>query len=210
MTCRDRLLLFTRFPEVGRTKTRLIPALGADGAARLHKLLTERTAMQVKILSEKYGVETVVHYSGGNREKMAAWLGPLTFVTQVDGDLGFRMQAAFGHAFAEGVEIAVLIGSDIPGISADLLAGAFSALQTAQVAIGPSLDGGYYLIGMHADAAETLYPVLFERMAWSTAMVFALTCERLKKTAVEVAVMPSLQDIDTPEDLALAGTHGLL
>ena len=210
MTSRDRLLLFTRYPEAGRTKTRLIPALGACGATRLHKLLTEKTAIQANILAEKYGVETVVYYSGGNKEKMTSWLGPLTFVPQVDGDLGLRMQAAFTHAFAEGVEKAVLIGSDIPSISADLLADAFAALQTAQVAIGPSLDGGYYLIGMRTDAAEKLYPVLFERMVWSTAMVFALTCERLGKTAIEVAVMPTLQDIDTPEDLAFAGTHGLL
>ncbi len=210
MSSRDRLILFTRYPEVGRTKTRLIPALGAVGAARLHKFLTEKITLQASILAEKHGVEIVVHYSGGNKGKMASWLGPLSFVPQVDGDLGFKMQAAFAHAFAEGVEKAVLIGSDIPSISADLLASAFAALQTAPVAIGPSLDGGYYLIGMRADAAEELYPVLFEQLAWSTAMVFTLTCERLGKKAVEVAVMPTLQDIDTPEDLAFAGTHGLL
>lgn len=210
MTCRGRLLLFTRYPEIGRTKTRLIPALGACGAARLQKLLTERITMQANILTEKHGVETVVHYSGGGREKMTSWLGPLTFVAQTAGDLGLRMQTAFTHAFGEGVETAVLIGSDIPTISADLLAGAFAALQTAKVAIGPSRDGGYYLIGMRADAAEELYPVLFERMVWSTPEVFTLTCERLKNAALEAAVMPTLYDIDTPEDLAFACAQGLL
>jgi uncharacterized protein len=206
----NRLLLFTRFPEIGQAKTRLIPALGPGGAARLHRLMTERIISQAKVLAEKHSIETVVHYSGGNGEKMTSWLGPLSFVVQKGGDLGLRMQAAFAHAFAEGVETAVLIGSDIPDISAELLANAFTALQTMKVAIGPSRDGGYYLIGLRAEAASKLYPLLFEQMAWSTPKVFAITCERLEKSAIEAAVMPSLRDIDTPEDLHFARTKGLL
>ncbi|MBU1566519.1 MAG: TIGR04282 family arsenosugar biosynthesis glycosyltransferase [Proteobacteria bacterium] len=210
MTCRNHLLLFTRYPEIGQTKTRLIPTLGAGGAAQLQKLMTERIVMQACILAEQYDITTIIHHSGGSKEKMTSWLGPLTFVDQADGDLGLRMQMAFTHAFSGGTKAAVLIGSDIPGISADLLASAFAALQNTKVTIGPSRDGGYYLIGMRADAAEELYPLLFEQIVWSTSMVFAHTCQRLEKAAIETAIMPTLHDIDTPEDLAFARNQGLL
>ncbi len=69
------LLLFTRYPEAGKTKTRLIGELGADGAALLQKRLTERIAHQAKLLTECSGIATVVHYAGGNREKITFWLG---------------------------------------------------------------------------------------------------------------------------------------
>ncbi len=210
MICCDRLLLFTRYPEAGLSKTRLIPTLGAGSAARLQRLLTERIAVEANILAKNHGIPTVVHYSGGSREKMASWLGPLVYEEQVGGDLGRRMQAAFVHAFSDGMTAAVLVGSDIPDLSADLLAGAFAALRTTNVAIGPSRDGGYYLIGMRAEAADRLYPLLFKQIAWSTTEVFALTCARLEKAELDYAVMPTLQDIDTPEDLTFARTQGLL
>ncbi len=210
MTCPDRLLLFTRYPEAGRSKTRLIPALGADGAAQLQRLLTERIALQARALTEKYAIQTVVHYCGGSRKKMTSWLGKLPYVPQTDGDLGMRMRAAFSSTFAAGAEKAVLIGSDIPGIDTKLLADAFAALQNSAVVIGPSHDGGYYLIGMCADIADKLYPLLFAGIAWSTAEVFALACERLATAALVPAILPALHDIDTPEDLDFARTQGLI
>lgn len=210
MTCRDHLLLFTRYPEAGRSKTRLIPALGAEGAARLQKLLTEKIAAQAKMLSASLDVQTVVHYSGGTNKKMASWLGALTFVPQPTGDLGLRMRAAFRHAFAAGARKAVLVGSDIPEIDANLLACAFAALQNSPVVIGPSHDGGYYLIGMCADVAEQLYPLLFLGMTWSTPEVFANSRKRLAKADCPSTVLALLRDIDTPEDLGFARSQGLL
>ena len=210
MACHNRLLLFTRYPEAGRSKTRLIPALGADGAAQLQKSLTERIALQASALTEKHGIQTVVHYCGGNKKKMVSWLGKLPYVPQTHGDLGMRMQAAFRHAFTAGAGKAVLIGSDIPGIDTKLLADAFAALQNSAVVIGPSHDGGYYLIGICADIADQLYPLLFAGIAWSTPAVFAATCERLATAAFVPAVLPVLHDIDTPEDLNFARTQGLI
>lgn len=203
MICSDRLLLFTRYPEAGRTKTRLIPALGAEGAARLQRTLTEKILSQAKALEEQHGIATIIHYDGGNREKMVAWLGPRTYMPQVEGDLGHRMQAAFAHTFAAGMNKVVLIGSDIPDINVTLLAQAFAALATAKIVIGPSRDGGYYLIGMRAEAAEVLYSVLFTGMIWSTPDVFAITRARLQQTTYVPALLPMLHDIDTPEDLDL-------
>jgi rSAM/selenodomain-associated transferase 1 len=210
MNSRGCLLLFTRYPETGQTKTRLIPVLGAEGAARLHRLLTEKIAAQANILAKKQGIPTTVHYCGGNSEKMAAWLGPLTYVAQADGDLGRRMQEAFINTFAGDAEKAVLIGSDIPELDATLLAEAFAALDTAKVVLGPSRDGGYYLIGMRADAAGGLYPLLFHQLVWSTPEVFTRTCRRLEDAGIAAAILPTLGDIDTPEDLAFAYARGLL
>jgi rSAM/selenodomain-associated transferase 1 len=200
-TMTDRLLLFTRFPEAGTTKTRLIPALGPDGAAGLHKRLAERTAAQAALLAARHNIQTAVHYSGGSLSQMTDWLGPLTYVTQAAGDLGRRMQAAFQHAFGGGAARAVLIGSDIPGIDVELLARAFAALETAEVVLGPCRDGGYYLLGLTAEVAERLYSPLFADIPWSTGEVFAITRERLKTAAVVAAILPILRDIDRPADL---------
>ena len=208
--CRHHLLIFTRYPEAGITKTRLIPQLGAEGAARLQKKLAEGIIFQAKVLAEKFQIRTTVHYLGGDREKMASWLGPLEYQAQVAGDLGLRMQAAFAHAFAAGVEKAVLIDSDIPDINAALLADAFVALESAEVVIGRSQDGGYYLIGLRAEAAERLFPLVFEQVPWSTPEVFAITCGRLAEAACNPAILPTLRDIDTPDDLDFAREKGLL
>ena len=210
MPSRDCLLLFTRYPEPGHTKTRLIPELGAVGAARLQRLLTERIAGQAKILADTDGIATTVYYSGGCREQMSSWLGPMIYEPQVDGDLGLRMQTAFAQAFTGGAKKAVLIGSDIPNLTAALLGEAFTALDSARAVIGPSRDGGYYLIGMQAGAAHLLYPLLFDKIIWSTTDVFAETIRRLASIAITPAILATLRDIDTPDDLPFARANGLL
>jgi len=211
MYTNSRLLLFTRYPIAGKTKTRLIPQLGADGAALLQKRLTERVARQAQLLAERCGTETIVHYSSGSSEKMTSWLGPVRCVAQTTGDLGQRMRAALAHSFTEGAETAVLIGSDIPDISADLLHQAFHSLQGAkEVVIGPSADGGYYLVGLVAQQAAQLLPVLFDQMVWSSADLFGVTMDRLRQAGYAVATLPVLHDIDLPADLSLAKDRGLL
>ena len=120
------------------------------------------------------------------------------------------MRSAFEHSIEAGAETAVLIGSDIPDITADLLQQAFSSLLTKDVVIGPSQDGGYYLIGMVANQAPQLYPLLFEEMHWSTGELFATTISRLEKAGYDVAILPMLKDIDLPADLSFAKKRGLL
>lgn len=205
-----RLLLFTRYPEAGKTKTRLIPKLGAEGAAQLQKRLTERVVLQTNLLAQRLGIKTVVHYAGDSREMMMSWLGSMNCVEQVDGDLGQKMRSAFEHTFADGAETAVLIGSDIPDITTDLLQQAFTSLLTKEVVIGPSKDGGYYLIGLVAKQSAQLIPLLFEKMHWSTAELFATTMHRLGKAGYDVAILPTLRDIDLPTDLSFAKKRGLI
>lgn len=211
MYTNSRLLLFTRYPEAGKTKTRLIPKLGAGGAALLQKRLTERVFMQAQLLAKRCGIETIVHYSGGNSEKMTSWLGPMDYVAQTTGDLGQRMHAAFTHSFTEGAQTAVLIGSDIPDISAGLLHQAFLCLLgRKEVVIGPSADGGYYLLGQRARQAAQLLPLLFDQMSWSSADLYSVTMDRLRQAGFDVATLPVLQDVDLPADLSLAKARGLL
>jgi hypothetical protein len=212
------LLLFTRYPEKGKTKTRLIAELGAEGAALLHKRLTERVLMQAKLLRQRSGIETIVCFSGGSSKKMTSWLGQVTCVEQINGDLGQKMRAAFEHCFAGRTEMAILIGSDIPDISAELLQHAFNSLLTKEVVVGPSRDGGYYLIGLTAKAARDcdaegvppLFPLLFDKMNWSTGELFNETMDRLGKAGYETALLPTLRDIDLPADLVFAKEKGLL
>jgi len=207
-TC--RLLLFTRYPEVGKTKTRLIPELGAMDAALLQKRLTERLIIQADLLATHPGIETIVYYSEGDSDKMTSWLGPRKFVAQTSGDIGQRMLAAFQHTFSGGVDKAVLIGSDIPDITADLLQQAFSSLIARDVVIGPSQDGGYYLIGLKAGQSPELLSLLFEKMPWSTDELLANTKSRLEQAGYAAAFLPTLRDIDLPSDLFFARQRGLL
>lgn len=208
MNTRCQLLIFTRYPEAGNTKTRLIPVLGAEGAARLQKKLTENIILQAGLLERQLGNSTVIHYSGGSKDAMTAWLGPIACVEQAAGDIGLKMQAAFYLAFSQGIEKAVLIGTDIPDLSAEILTQAFTALQTVDVVVGPSRDGGYYLIGLTGNVAPQLLDSLFRHMAWSKGEVFAETILRLESFGQPVTILPTLADIDLPEDLT--GTRGLL
>lgn len=210
MTIKSQLLIFTRYPKAGTTKTRLIEELGADGAAQLQKKLTERLVREATQLKKTSHIQPVIHYCGGSREEMSSWLGSAVLVEQGEGDLGARMGQAFAHSFGGGVETAVLVGSDIPDISTKLLYQAFSALHRRELVIGPSCDGGYYLIGMHAAQAPVLSPLLFDEMVWSSSELLRVTMDRLARAGFEAAILPCLRDIDLPGDLPFARSRGLL
>jgi rSAM/selenodomain-associated transferase 1 len=200
----------TRYPEPGNTKTRLIPALGAKGAAELQKQLTEKVVNTGVSLSHKLAVDLFIHYSGGSAQNMTDWLGPHRFRPQAAGNIGKRMQAAFTEAFAANYQFVVLIGSDIPGIDTNILCQAFATLQKGQAVLGPTRDGGYYLVGLDGENAPLLAPLLFSRMKWSTSEVFATSFIRLRNAGHEPLILPQLRDVDTAEDLRSVKSNGLL
>jgi rSAM/selenodomain-associated transferase 1 len=208
MTC--RLLIFTRYPVAGKTKTRLIPALGAAGAARLQRRLTEKLLAEARLLEARLGASTVLYHVGGSGQEMRGWLGRVSCVEQAAGDLGRKMRSAFAETFAAGTGRAVLVGTDIPQLDAGILGRAFAALEAEDAVIGPSRDGGYYLIGLTAGAAPHLLGPLFDDMTWSTGEIYAVTMARLAATGRSVFVLPTLADIDRPEDLPLASELGLI
>lgn len=180
-----RVVLFTRWPEPGHAKTRLIPALGAEGAAALHRRLTERAVSACRAS----GLAVEVRTTGAPLANFAAWLGDdLCFVDQSDGDLGDRLSRAAA------VTPVLLVGADIPDMTAAHLCSAAAALDAASVTIGPAEDGGYWLLGL-----ATPMPALFNDIAWGTSAVFAATVARL---AAPPAILETLADLDRPEDLA--------
>ena len=210
MSAPAHLILFTRYPRPGMCKTRLIPALGAEGAAALQRRLTERIAAQARRLEAEGIAHLTVHHDGGSAEEMTAWLGACEVRPQEGLDLGARMAAALRQAFASGAPRALLFGSDIPGLDSDGLRQALAALHERPVVLGPSDDGGYYLIGLSAACAEIALPLLFTDIAWSTATVLATSEERLRREGLAYTLLPQLADIDTPADLNRARQAGLV
>lgn len=183
-----RAVLFTRFPTPGTAKTRLIPALGEAGAARVHRQLTERT---VKTL--RGAAATIeIHYTGADEPEFAAWLGgDLRFVAQPEGDLTTRLIVGLEPAPV------IFFGADTPDLAAHHVEAAIAALQTHEVVIGPAEDGGYYLIGVAKPHA-----FLFTDMPWSSDAVFPETCARLAARGIKPMILETLSDCDVPQDLA--------
>ena len=189
-----RLMVFTRYPEAGSVKTRLIPALGKTGAARIHKKMTEGT---IKTASHFKG-ELEVHFSGGNRKLMKKWLSNrLRYRKQKGKDLGEKLCNAFKMAFSEGSKKIVIIGTDCPRLTADHINKAFSLLDKFDLVLGPARDGGYYLIGLN-----NYRPELFKNIDWGSHLVFQQTVNIAQTRSIKLATLEKLADIDMPEDLA--------
>ena len=194
---RECLIIFTRYPEPGKTKTRLIPLLGAEGAARFQRQMTEQTLAQVKELKAFRPLSVEVHFAGGNQQLMQDWLGSdIIYRQQSQGDLGRRMALAFKESFSAGMTGVVIIGTDCPDLNAQLMVKAFHALEQNDLVLGPALDGGYYLIGL-----RRLIPELFTGISWSTAEVLEQTIRIAERWMQAIAFLPLLNDIDRPEDL---------
>lgn len=191
------LLVFVRAPEAGRVKTRLAAAIGDGAALRVYRRLAEHTMEVARALAAE-GVEVRVHHApAGAGAAVRAWLGggPV-YLPQAEGDLGMRMRDAFARAFADGADRVVIVGSDLPGLSAPLLRHAFGLLDGCAAVVGPARDGGYYLLGL-----REMIGGLFAGMEWSTPAVLAATLHRLRAAGADPAMLPALADVDTVQDL---------
>jgi len=191
----SRLLVFARAPRAGEVKTRLIPRLGAQGAAELHARLTLRC------------LDTVTH---AGLCPVEMWCAPSShdpffescreryhtgLYDQVPGDLGERMYAALVAALGR-ADSAVLVGTDIPSLEVADLEAALQALQDGKdVVLGPATDGGYYLIGVRRADRR-----LFTRMPWGGPEVLRETSTRLQRLALDWLRLRERSDVDTPED----------
>jgi len=191
----DRIILFGRYPVPGKTKTRLVPVLGPAGAADLQRRLTEKIFQTVRSFSSHRDIEVEFRFESGNKCKMERWLGPgVILSSQGTGDLGKRMRTAIFEAFQSGCRRVVLLGTDIPEVNIDHLKPAFYALSEHGLTLGPSTDGGYWLIGLK-------HPVdLFENINWGTETVFDKTVALAKRQGLKVHLLEQLTDIDTEED----------
>lgn len=186
----------------GKAKTRLIPALGAEGAAALQQKMTEQVFHEARSLQED-NVGLVVRYAGGSLIQLKDWLaGAYAYLPQCDGDLGARLQEGIAHEFAQGAEQVLVIGADCPTLTVDHLGQAFAALAEHDLTLGPTHDGGYYLLGLAAHS-----PNLFKDIPWGKDNVMTVTLERAKQLSLSVKTLETLHDIDRPEDLHTLGDY---
>lgn len=197
MNSKQQLIIFTRYPEIGKVKTRMIPALAAKGSQELHRKLAEYTLRKLEGLTNFLCV--IICYHGGNEEKMRLWLGEhRCYRCQRGKDLGEKMQNAFSDGFAEGMTAIAIIGTDCPEIGEKLILEAFESLKTHDLVLGPAVDGGYYLIGL-----KQVFPELFRDIPWGTGQVLAATQKIAARLALKTAYLHELADIDRPEDLPI-------
>ena len=197
----SRLIIFTKYPELGKAKTRLIPKLGAQGATDLHRQLAEHTLHQAREYCDRPhynpACQLEIRFSGGDEAQMQTWLGDdRRYTPQGSGDLGDRMARAFQTAFDEGDRSVVIVGTDCPAVDANVFANAFFQLSQVDLVLGVAQDGGYYLIGL-----RQLFPELFQNIVWSTETVLQDTLRIAQTLGLTIALLPTLPDIDRPEDL---------
>ena len=190
--------VFAKRPDPGRAKTRLAAELGDVDAARVAEAM-------VLDLADLWGSDRFLA-AGGRRVLAfapndagpwfdarvdAAW----SLAPQGDGDLGARMRSFFAAEFADGASCVVLIGSDSPTLDPSIVVSAFLTLEHRDVVVGPSCDGGFYLIG-----ARSACPPVFDEVSWSSPDVLGQTIDRLRDTRLSLGVLPPWYDVDTPED----------
>ena len=196
---KKHLIIFTRYPQPGITKTRLIPALGVEGAANLQRQMTEFTLSKVKKFQESAAISFEIRFAGGNLQLMQNWLGTeLNYLLQGEGDLGKRMENSFLSAFNKGAQEVVMIGIDCPNLSAEVLAQAFEKINNCDLLLGPAVDGGYYLIGLKRAIGE-----LFINIDWGTSKVLQQTVDIAQQLNLSVGYLATLADVDRPEDLPI-------
>ena len=184
------ILVFVRNPELGKVKTRLSRTVGDSAALKIYNILLSHTESVLNSIP----VDKVVYYSEEIQQN-DLWSETLYFKKLQKGfDLGARMRHAFGMAFEDSYEKVVIVGSDLYDLNPTHIEDAFEALDNHDLVIGPSLDGGYYLLGM-----KELYSAVFENKVWGTNSVLKATLNDLKQQNVKL--LEALNDIDTFEDL---------
>ena len=200
---RPCILFFLRAPEKGRVKTRLAKSLGDSAALSLYQ------SFVLDILDMLVRTRYPIIICGHPKEEIASidtWLGGnFPCWPQTGNSLGHKMANAFSRAFSEGFDRAVLIGSDIPDLPERIMEQAFLALIDPGAALGPAMDGGYYLVAFRASA---FLPRVFEDIPWGTEKVLERTLAVFKTHDTPVSLLEPWRDIDTIEDLkALLERH---
>lgn len=192
---RDNILIvFLKYPQPGLVKTRLGKDIGPESAAVLYKELTELILRN----TEPGDYQRVLFYTPQNKKsEILKWLGEDSNLFLQDGDdLGQRLAKAFKSVFSRGVKKVLVIGTDSPVIDREIIQQAFRQLDKFQCVIGPSSDGGYYLLGLGSENAK-----VFEGIDWSTSKVFEQTKQRLKELGLVFTCLKEEFDIDTRADL---------
>lgn len=202
----DRCLtMMIRHPEPGKVKTRLAKAYGDRFAAELYGYFVDDLIERLE--RKSYHLELTFTPKEKDREIRKRFGARFSYTPQEGDGLGERMDKAFRSCFAKGFSTAILIGSDAPDLTAEVIEQAFIAMENGEEAvIGPAFDGGYYLIGFRSD---TFDPAIFKGMPWGENTVFEKTVNGLRARRYRLYLTPRWHDIDTDKDLAdLRARHG--
>ncbi len=199
---KNRLILFVKAPAPGKVKTRLVPPLSHKEAASLYR----SWAREIYGTAVKNASASVhVAYSADPAFPTPQWLSDsdskVNFFVQQGHNLGDRMGRAFERAFGESCEKVILIGTDSPGLPAEYINEGFKHLDNHDLVLGPTPDGGYYLIGLKNNFRQKL----FEGVQWSTATVLEQTLTNARTLGLHKAMLPEYFDVDRPEDLERIG-----
>jgi rSAM/selenodomain-associated transferase 1 len=205
MTDTQALAILCKTPEKGFVKTRLAASVGDQKALEIYLDLLNITDGETRPFNSSRhlflasALEDSIEKMQSTLQQQDLFTDPKTkFIIQQGEDLGQRMSTAFEKLFKNHQSV-VLIGCDLPDLTSALIAKAFDALQNNDLVIGPSCDGGYYLIGLNKST-----PDLFEEISWSTEKVLKQTLERAERLLLKVQLLDQLRDIDTLEDLYLS------
>ena len=207
------LIVFSRAPVPGNTKTRLIPALGAENASRLHaacltrvigvaqewrelRIARRRPPPTLHLFITPPGSQPAFRSAGVD------WSAHWNLHNQRGNTLGERMAEAVHRIRGRAQTSVLLVGSDLPLLAPEHLDAALSALETSDAVFGPTLDGGYYLVGLRGEPRG-----LFDLSDWGTGSVLKRTLEAARTSGMATALVEALPDVDVPEDLARVLAH---
>ena len=188
----NAVIIFIKNPVKGKVKTRLAATIGDDMALATYRKLLKHTLNIV----EHVAADKFIFFSDSIDESIGYANTPVHKTVQSGNDLGEKMKKAFVQLFKSGYKRVSIIGTDCPGITANILEGTYSKLNNSDVVIGPANDGGYYLLGI-----KEMHSALFEKIAWSTSAVLQSTIERCNTNNLSYSLLLALSDVDEEKDL---------
>jgi len=191
----NAVILFTRIPIIGKTKTRLQPFLTAEQCCLLHKAFLADIHKTLQQINSEFDLIVFYTPNGDIRELKGLLLSAVSFLPQLGNNLGEKMDNAIKDVLTLGYKKCLLIGSDIPQLESDTIIESFKMLDQSDIVICPTEDGGYYLIGSKCPCGE-----IFELDEFGTFSVFENTLDKLKSSDKSYAIGKTALDIDEPSD----------
>ena len=200
------VIVFVKNPVPGQVKTRLIPYLSPEQAASLYRAFLVDWCNTLSTISTVHRIIAYTPPEGLNT--LQTLIGEdSVYIPQVGASLGERLIAAARWAHSQGYAKFLFVGSDSPTLPIQYVERALDLLESRDVVIGPSVDGGYYLIGFSKHGASLSIPTIFEEITWSTNVVFRQTLGKLQGIHAQLGLLPPWYDVDTPTGLQLLRDH---
>ena len=200
------VIVFVKNPVPGQVKTRLTPYLSPEQAASLYQAFLVDWCNTLSSIPTAHRV--IAYTPAEGLSALQALIGEdSVYIPQVGASLGERLIAAARWACDQGYAKFLFVGSDSPTLPVQYVEHALDLLESRDIVIGPSVDGGYYLIGFSKHGAALSIPTVFEEIAWSTEVVFRQTLGKIQEINAQLGLLPPWYDVDTPTGLQLLQDH---